>query len=114
MPALSASATDVINQVAQFEHLPMGVLQIAAQIVLDVAQANCPVDTGYLRDSAFMQALASDVFFGFNAEYASYVEFGTYKMAAQPYLRPALDMAENDAYAAIVDAVYARMKDVIG
>ena len=27
---------------------------------------------------------------GTNCEYAGYVEFGTYKMAAQPYLIPAL------------------------
>jgi hypothetical protein len=26
---------------------------------------------------------------GTNVEYASYVEYGTYRMAAQPYLRPA-------------------------
>jgi len=91
MPALSVSAKDVVNQVANFANPPIGALQIAAQIVLDVAQANCPVDTGNLRDSAFMQALVGDVSFGFSAEYASYVEFGTYKMAAQPFLRPAID-----------------------
>lgn len=81
----------------------MGALQIAAQIVLDDAQSNCPVDTGNLRDSAFMQAAVGDVFFGFNAEYASYVEFGTYKMAAQPYLRPAIDNTSGAVLQALKD-----------
>lgn len=34
-----------------------------------------------------------EAYVGSSAKYASYVEFGTSKMAAQPYLRPALDKA---------------------
>jgi hypothetical protein len=33
---------------------------------------------------------------GTNTEYAIYVEFGTSKMAAQPYLRPAAEQARNE------------------
>lgn len=32
---------------------------------------------------------------GTNVEYSVYVEFGTYKMAAQPYLRPAVEAARR-------------------
>ena len=103
MPALTVSARDIVNQVSNFAEPPMGALQIAAQIVLDVAQGLCPVDTGNLRDSAFMQALTGDVYFGFNAEYASYVEFGTYKMEAQPYLRPAIDGTQGAVAQALAD-----------
>jgi HK97 gp10 family phage protein len=83
-----------------------------ATIILAEAQANCPVDTGFLRDSAFMQISEDDVEIGFEAPYASYVEFGTYKMAAQPFLRPAFDEMEDEALSAIVDSVQAHMRDI--
>lgn len=35
-------------------------------------------------------------YIGTNVEYAPHVEFGTSKAAAQPYLRPALDVMEAD------------------
>lgn len=103
MPGLNASARDLINQVGDFADPPIGALQIAAQIVIDVAQGLCPVDTGNLRDSAFIQALTGDVYFGFQAEYASYVEFGTYKMEAQPFLRPAIDGTQGEVLQAMYD-----------
>ena len=90
------------------DDLVEGALIIAVQ-----AENNCPVDTGFLRSTVFVQAgQGDDVEIGFNAEYASYVEFGTYKMAAQPYLRPALESAETAALSAIVDSVQARMRDI--
>ena len=61
------------------------------------AQASAPVDTGFLRASAFVrQAVltASGMLghWGFSAAYAAYVEFGTVRMGAQPYIRPAMDI----------------------
>ena len=87
-------------------------LAVGAQIILAEAIDNCPVDTGFLRTTAFMQVTSDDVEIGFNAEYASYVEFGTYKMAAQPYLRPAFDAVELEALSAIVDSVTANLRDI--
>lgn len=68
----------------------------------DYAKLKCPVGTpestgipnykgGTLRNS-ITHAVSSDgktVVVGSNVKYAPYVEFGTYKMDAQPYLRPA-------------------------
>lgn len=51
----------------------------------------CPVDTGRLRAS-ITHEIGSDklsAVIGTNVEYSMYVEFGTRKMKAQPYLRPA-------------------------
>jgi HK97 gp10 family phage protein len=87
-------------------------LQPGAAIILAEAQQLCPVDTGFLRDSAFMQVSGDDVEIGFEADYASYVEFGTYKMAAQPYLRPAFDNVEEEALSAIVDSIEAHLRDI--
>lgn len=62
------------------------------------AKAKCPVDTGNLRNSiTHVTAPGEDaVYIGTNVEYAAYVEFGTSRTAAQPYLRPAAaDHAET-------------------
>lgn len=67
-------------------------LRGAALIVQGTAQALCPVDTGNLRSSiSHGLAGSDDAWVGTNVEYAGYVEYGTRKMAAQPYLRPAVD-----------------------
>lgn len=41
---------------------------------------------------------------GTNVSYAAYVEFGTYKMASQPYLRPAVDKTQSNLGSIIRDA----------
>lgn len=51
----------------------------------------CPVDTGNLRNSITHQVHDKTVYIGTNVEYGKYVEAGTYKMVAQPYLRPAIE-----------------------
>ena len=57
------------------------------------AQRNSPVDSGDLKRSIGLEivddGLAAEVEPTMN--YASYVEYGTRKMAAQPYMRPAFN-----------------------
>lgn len=57
----------------------------------------CPVDTGRLQGTIeYHLDEDSDGVFGIVAahtEYAAFVELGTSRMAAQPYLRPALAAA---------------------
>lgn len=53
------------------------------------AKGNCPVDTGRLRGSITHQVSGDAVYIGTNVEYGKYVEMGTYKQAAQPFLKPA-------------------------
>ena len=57
------------------------------------AKANAPVDTGRLRNSIThdVRSLEEAVYIGTNVEYAPYQEYGTYKMNAQPFLRPAVN-----------------------
>ena len=54
------------------------------------AKELCPVDTGKLRASItpVIESWAAG-YIGTNTHYAPYVEFGTKKMAAQPFLEPA-------------------------
>ncbi|AMM23167.1 HK97-gp10 family putative phage morphogenesis protein [Variovorax sp. PAMC 28711] len=42
--------------------------------------------------------------------YANFIEFGTVKMAAQPFLRPAYDLNKERAVAAIKDRIETRLK----
>lgn len=51
----------------------------------------CPVDTGNLRNSITHTSDGKAAYIGTNVEYGKYVELGTVKMAAQPYLRPAAE-----------------------
>jgi HK97 gp10 family phage protein len=105
----------------QFAKVVMGprcaeATQASCDLVKTIAQGYCPVDTGALRDSiqvseavegdaTVTQSVAPGMF------YASYVEYGTGRrgdpsapyahveswpgMAAQPYMRPALDEARG-------------------
>jgi len=59
-------------------------------IVEAKAKELCPVDTGLLR-SSITPVIASwaEAYVGTNTEYAPYVEFGTKKTPAQPFLEPA-------------------------
>lgn len=71
----------------------------AAEVIGGMAESHakeyCPVDTGNLRNSITHDHKESGdkatVYVGTNVEYAPYVELGTYKMDAQPYLRPGIE-----------------------
>ena len=55
------------------------------------AKKECPVDTGNLRNSITHEVRQSDkaVYIGTDVEYAAYVELGTTRTKAKPYLKPA-------------------------
>lgn len=102
---------EAINDYAQktTEKLSRGIA-IGCKIVEGEAKARCPVSTeatrpggphGELRQSITSQADGLTGEIGTNKEYAGYVEFGTYKMAAQPYLVPALKSKQGEVIAAI-------------
>lgn len=55
------------------------------------------VDTGRLRDSISTAVGRDEVIVGTNVEYAPYVEYGTSRNMAQPYLRPAVDLVAGRA-----------------
>lgn len=66
--------------------------RVADRIATD-ARSRAPVDTGALRSSIESVSVeagkSAEVQVG--VEYGAYVEYGTYKMAAQPYLSPAFE-----------------------
>ena len=67
-------------------------LDVVGANIVDIAQQLVPVDTGFLQSSIYHQMIDQGTLeVGAEAEYASYVELGTYRSAPQPYLRPAID-----------------------
>lgn len=112
---LDAAKAAVQSRVSEMIQKASAGVAEGGKIVEGEAKALCPVSTeatrpggphGELRESITSQAngLSCDV--GTNKEYAMYVELGTYKMAAQPYLVPALINKKNE----VVDAIKAAIK----
>jgi len=66
-------------------------LDVVGADMEDQAKSIVPVRTGFLRSTIYHNAIGFVLDFGATADYASYVEFGTSRMASQPYIRPALD-----------------------
>ena len=80
-------------------------LEICGGVAESYAKQRCPVDTGNLRNSiTHQQEDQNTELIGTNVEYAPYVELGTVKMRARPYLRPAVD-GHKAEYRAILERI---------
>ena len=68
------------------------------------AKMLCPVDTGRLRNSITHAVDVGELkaYIGTNVEYAAYVEMGTSRSKAQPYLQPAV-YNHTDEYSEMVE-----------
>lgn len=77
----------------------------------DIAYDLCPVDTGELISSIDGFTDGENVEVYADADYAQYVEYGTSKMEAQPYFRPALASAFERAKLAWQEAVDEAMEE---
>ena len=89
------------------------VSDIVRKTALDVegqAKIFVPVDTGALKNSIDVQ-MEGDLtaVIAPHTEYAAFIEFGTSKMAAQPYMTPAAEEA-RPAYIAALTQLEARLK----
>ncbi len=87
-------------------------IEACLQDMVDYAKAIVPVDTGYLQRSIDWVAMGEGEWhFRAMAGYASYVELGTSRMRAQPFMQPAVDAIldeiegkTDDAFADLVGA----------
>ncbi len=88
-------------------------LEAGARIVETYSKILCPVDTGFLRNSIQVDSVTPiEATIAPHTDYAEHVEFGTSRMAAQPYMRPALDEHENEIVQAVSDTVAAFVESV--
>ena len=75
--------------------LPGAVSEEIRRAAFDVettAKGFCPVDTGFLQNSIQADIEPFGALIQPNAEYEVFVERGTRKMAAQPYMAPAAEI----------------------
>jgi len=94
---------DLIRKVRSYQVITKEAIRIAlvrgALKVELAAKEMCPVDTGRLRgsittDKRYIQKFLVRI--GTNVDYGIYVELGTKKMDARPYLFPAFFMIEGE------------------
>jgi HK97 gp10 family phage protein len=71
------------------------------------AMRTVPVKTGYLRSTIYATVQNWVVNFGADATYAYFVEFGTQRMTARPYLWPAIQKYLPQLQDLIVEAIAA-------
>ena len=88
-------------------------LEAGARIVETHSKILCPVDTGFLRNSITVDEVTPvQAIIAPHTDYAEHVEFGTSRMEAQPYMRPALDEHEHEIVQAVSDTVSAFVESV--
>lgn len=95
MASVNIEITDnTVKDIKELDFASIRALEKCGLVAEGYAKLKCPVDTGRLRNSITHEVRESEkaVYIGTNVEYAPYVELGTRKQKAQPYLRPA---AEN-------------------
>jgi HK97 gp10 family phage protein len=78
---LNENVDDVIKQALEKGFTEVGIFVTAE------AKKRTPVDTGTLRDNTFYEVGGNTVIIYNNMEYAPYIELGTVRMQAQPFLR---------------------------
>jgi HK97 gp10 family phage protein len=105
-----------IKLTKEFDRLPSLPAEVRRRLSLVVrktakdvearAKTRAPVDTGALKNSIQARPrdeLTSEVVVG--QEYGLYQEFGTVKMAARPFLRPAVEEVAPAFEAAVTQAI---------
>lgn len=77
-------------------------LRAGASVIEEWAKFYAPVDTGALMGSIEVDEVTDTVAtIAPHVEYAEHQEFGTSRMAAHPYMRPAIDQHERDILTAL-------------
>lgn len=86
-------------------------LRSAARVVEKDARNRVPVDTGRLKkaitQNVSVKGVVGEALVGYKKEvfYGRFVEMGTSKMAAQPFLRPALDENNEEIRTTFLNAL---------
>lgn len=75
------------------------------------AKKNCPVDTGNLRGSITVDINGVEAEVGTNVEYAPFVEYGTSRSKAQPFMTPAKQTVEGQLNKIIAKEVIKYVRD---
>lgn len=84
-------AHDIRGNAAVTEPRAQAIVAKGGHDLVAVAQSICPVDTGALKNSISVDVAGLSFEAGPTQEYGWYVEGGTSRMHAEPYMGPAAD-----------------------
>lgn len=109
---------DNLKVIAQLETLKridkIEALMTGMEVIKNEARVLVPVDTGFLRDSIDLtEAGDNSVELVAEADYAEDVEFGTTKMQAQPYFRPAIENKSDEALKKMAENIDKQIEGLI-
>lgn len=106
---------ELLEQFRDIENLDWVKAEVQGMTVIkDEAQRIVPVDTGALRKTIRVEVQGETVMLlagGDEVDYHLHVEFGTVKMKAQPYMRPAIDTKQKECVKAIAANLEEQIKD---
>lgn len=97
----------VLEQLLSLKDVDLRIPKIvASKLIAKRASQLAPRDTGFMADhiTGDEDGVHSE------AHYTVYVEFGTFKMAAQPFLRPAVSEVQRNAVKAFGTALVIEIK----
>lgn len=91
-------------------------LEEGARVIETWAKVYAPIDTSYLVNSIQIDepVTPTQAVVSVGADYAIHQEYGTYKMAAHPFMRPAIDEHEQEIIAAVEAKIAAFVNGVAG
>lgn len=125
MPNRSVTLKGDRELIAKFEKLDRSMrgkvlenaVRAGALPIQNAAVIKAPIRFGTLRRSIHTEIVNADdthaeAEIGTDLEYAPYQEFGTRKMAAHPYLRPAFDEESGNAQKEIAEALKAQLDSI--
>lgn len=82
---------DVIAQEPQYRFVRRKALRVGIRVAERYAKAKVPIDTGTLKGSIGVESVTdTEAVLVAKTDYAAYVEFGTRRMRARPFMRPAV------------------------
>lgn len=91
---------------AALQNKVVGKMQETGNKMVGYARSIVPIRTGFLRDSIYAQMIETMALeFGAKAPYAIFVEMGTYRMAARPFIRPAAETYTPEFLSAITSTI---------
>lgn len=104
----------IIAQLKALETVPWVAPVAAAETIAEYARKLAPVRTGLLKSKIRARHYSSTSNVEAAAKYSGFVEFGTRKMGAQPFLRPAVVQYEKQILEAVAEALIGEIHFVLG
>jgi HK97 gp10 family phage protein len=92
---------------AELKQAIQDAIEAAGQEMVATARQIVPVRTGYLQSTIYHKTDPGELTLelGAKADYALYVEMGTRRMAAEPFIRPAVDAGLEKLQSLIRDGI---------